>query len=171
MMIQMRSALQQTATEQASGLLGGLYTNFVKMDQATIATNIPVDANIPLDIVVPVQATTQIRLAEAAVIENAHVQINTPSLTLNARAVVTLPAETPLTVRLDFPLPVQDTIPVHLDVPVKIPLNETELHEPFVGLQEVVEPWYCLIEPEATVNGLRVCSPATNPASLSVLLP
>jgi hypothetical protein len=171
MMVQMRSALQQTATEQASGLLGGLYTNFVKMDQATIATNIPVDANIPLDIVVPVQATTQIRLAEAAVIENAHVQINTPSLTLNARAVVTLPAETPLTVRLDFPLPVQDTIPVHLDVPVKIPLNETELHEPFVGLQEVVEPWYCLIEPEATVNGLRVCSPATNPASLSVLLP
>lgn len=152
------------ATDQLSGFLGGLYTNFVKMDDATIATNIPVDAMIPLNIVVPVQATTRITLAENVVIPNAHVRINTGTLNINADAVVTLPANTPLMVNLDFPLTVQNSIPVHLDVPVNIPLNQTELHEPFVGLQEVVKPWYCLVEPSASVNGLLVCSPTSNPA-------
>lgn len=161
LMYQMLGAIQNTADDQVTKLLGGLYTNFVKMDQATISTNIPVDANVPLDIVVPVQATTQIRLAETAVIPDAHVRITTPSMSINANAVVTLPADTPLTVRLDFPLAVQDSIPVHLDVPVNIPLNQTELHEPFVGLQQVVAPWYCLVEPEARLNGTQVCSRAS----------
>ena len=156
---------QSYGMNRSAGLLGGLYTNFVKMDQATIATTIPVDADIPLDITVPVQTTTQIWLAEPAVIRNAHVLINTGGLSINANARVTLPAETPLTVRLDFPLNVKDTIPIHLQVPVNIPLNQTELHEPFVGLKEVVEPWYCLVQPNATVDGLQVCSQTSSPAS------
>jgi len=159
----MLGAIQSTANDQAAGLLGGLYTNFVKMDQATISSTIPVDAVIPLNITVPVQATTQISLAERVVIPNAHVRINTGGLNIDADAVVTLPANTPLTVNLNFPLQVQNSIPIHLDVPVNIPLNHTELHEPFVGLQKVVEPWYCLIEPNATLNGARVCSPSTDP--------
>lgn len=161
--LQMLGTLQLTANDQVSGLLGGLYHNFVKMDQATISRNIPVDANIPLNIVVPVQATTRITLAENVVIPNAHVRINTGSLNINADAVVTLPANTPLMVTLDFPLNVQNTIPVHLDVPVNIPLRETQLHEPFVGLQQVIEPWYCLVEPNALVNGVQICSPLPNP--------
>jgi hypothetical protein len=131
------------------------------MDQATITRVIPVDANIPLNITVPVQATTRITLAETVTIPNAHVRINTGALNIDADAVVTLPANTPLTVNLDFPLNVQNTIPVHLDVPVNIPLNETQLHEPFVGLRQVVEPWYCMVEPNATVNSVQICSPLT----------
>ena len=150
--------MQDYASNQATGLLGGLYTNFVKMDEATISTTIPVDAMIPLNITVPVQTTTQIALAESVTIPNAHVRIATGGLNIDANAVVTLPANTPLTVKLDFPLQVQNSIPIHLDVPVNIPLNHTELHEPFVGLQKVVEPWYCFVKPGATVNGLQVCS-------------
>jgi hypothetical protein len=131
-------------------LLSGLYTNFEKMDRATIETVIPVDAQIPLDITVPVQTTTQITLSETVNIPNAQVVINTGGLNINSTARVTLPAGTPLTVNLNFDLPVQDTIPVHLDVPVKIPMTETELHEPFVGLQDVVRPLYCLVDPNAT---------------------
>lgn len=157
--LQMLGAIQLTADDQVSGLLGGLYNNFVKMDQASIISTIPVDANIPLNIVVPVQTTTQITLAESVTIPNAHVRINTGSLNIDADAAVTLPANTPLTVNLDFPLTVQNTIPVHLDVPVNIPLSATQLHEPFVGLRQVVEPWYCLVEPNATVSGAQVCSP------------
>ncbi len=157
--------LQSYGIGQASGLLGGLYSNFVKMDQSTIATTIPVDAVIPLNIEVPVQKTTLITLAETAVIPNAHVRINTGEVNINANAVVTLPAGTPLTVSLDFPLTVQNSIPVHLDVPVNIPLNQTELHEPFVGLQQVVRPWYCLIEPNALLEGVQVCSQETQGAS------
>lgn len=148
------------AQGQANGLLGGLYNNFVKMDAASIKTTIAVDANIPLNIIVPVQTTTQITIAEAAVIRNAHVRINTGSLNIDADAQVTLPAGTPLTVKLDFPLTVQNSIPIHLDVPVNIPLKDTELHDPFVGLQKVVEPYYCLLQPNTVVNGVNVCATA-----------
>lgn len=161
----LRGTLQKTADDQVSGLLGGLYQNFVKMDQATITKTISVDANIPLKIEVPVQATTRIFLAEPAVIQSPRVVMRTGGLILDAPAMVTLPAGTPLTVSLDFPLTVENTIPVHLDVPVSIPLNETQLHEPFVGLQQVVEPWYCLVEPDAQVDGVPVCSPKENAAS------
>ena len=170
-MFQMLGAIQGTADDKISGLLGGLYTNFVKMDQATISSTIPVDAVIPLNIIVPVQTTTRIILAESVVIPNAHVRITTGAMNINADAVVTLPANTPLMVTLDFPLTVQNSIPIHLDVPVNIPLDQTELHEPFVGLQKVVEPWYCIVEPNATVNGLQVCSPTTNPAPAETVIP
>lgn len=131
-------------------LLSGLYTNFEKMDRATIETVIPVDAQIPLDITVPVQTTTQITLSETVNIPNAQVVINTGGLNINSTARVTLPAGTPLTVNLNFDLPVRDTIPVHLEVPVKIPMANTELHDPFVGLQDTVRPIYCLVDPKAT---------------------
>jgi hypothetical protein len=168
---QMFGAILSTTDDKISGLLDGLYTNFVKMDQATIATNIPVDATVPLNIVVPVQTTTRITLAESVVIPNAHVRINTGGLSIDADAVVTLPANTPLTVTLDFPLNVQNSIPVHLDVPVNIPLEQTELHEPFVGLQQVVKPWYCLVEPNARLSGVQVCPPISNPSSTEPVSP
>jgi hypothetical protein len=43
-------------------------------------------------------------------------------------------------------VPVKLTVPVRLTVPVDIPLAETELHEPFVGLQQVIGPYYQLIQ-------------------------
>lgn len=139
-------------------LLSGLYSNFEKMDRASIKTVIPVDAQIPLDITVPVQTTTQITLSETVNIPNAQVVINTGGLNINSTARVTLPAGTPLTVNLNFNLPVQDTIPIHLDVPVNIPMADTELHEPFVGLQEVVQPIYCFVDPNASnLDGQLIC--------------
>lgn len=151
------------AEDQFAGLLGGLYNNFVKMDEATISADMPVDTTIPLNIVVPVQTTTRITLAEPATISNAHVIINTGGVDIDADAVVTLPAGTPLTVALDFPLTVQNTIPIQLNVPVNIPLRNTQLHEPFVGLQDVVKPYYCLVEPNAVWNNVQICSPLSNP--------
>lgn len=170
-LLQMLGAIQLTANDQISGLLGGLYHNFVKMDQASIISTIPVDANIPLNITVPVQTTTNITLANDVVISNARVRINTGGISIDAPATVTLPANTPLTVSLDFPLTVQNTIPVHLDVPVNIPLSQTQLHEPFVGLRQVVEPWYCLVEPNATVSGIQVCSPLNNIQPAETVIP
>jgi hypothetical protein len=139
-------------------LAGGLYKNFEKMDRASIVTNIPVDAQIPLNINVPVQKTTEITLVQDAVISGAHVRINTGSLDIDAPANVTLPAGTKLTVGLNFDLQVQDTIPIHVDVPVNIPLVKTDLHEPFAGLQDVIRPLYCLVEPNAlNLSGAPVC--------------
>lgn len=157
--LQTLGAIRLTANDQVSGLLGGLYTNFVKMDEATIIRDVPVNTTIPLNITVPVKATTQITLAQDVTIPNAHVKITSGNLTINDNASVTLPANTPLMVNLDFPLNVQDNIPINITVPVNIPLRETQLHEPFVGLQKVVEPYYCLVEPNAIVNGVNICSP------------
>jgi hypothetical protein len=140
-------------------LLSGLYTNFELMDEASIETVIIVEDQIPLAITVPVETTTQITLSETVNIPDAQVVINTGGLNINSTARVTLPAGTPLTVKLDFDLPVQDTVPVRLEVPVNIPLADTELHTPFVGLQQVVKPLYCLVEPEAasSITGEPVC--------------
>jgi hypothetical protein len=157
-MLNMLGPLQGTAGNIGTSILGGLYSNFEKMDRATIRRTIPVNTDIPLNITVPVQRTTQITLAEAVVIPNAQVVINTGGLNINSQASVTLPVDTPLTVNLDFDLPVQTTIPVQLDVSVEIPMSETELHDPFVGLQEVVRPLYCLVDSKATnLDGQAIC--------------
>ncbi len=151
------------ANDQFAGLLGGLYVNFVKMDEASIIADVPVNTTIPLNIVVPVKTTTRITLADATIIPNAHVVINTGGIEIDADAIVTLPAGTPLNITLDFPLTVQDSIPIQLNVPVNIPLRNTQLHDPFVGLQQVVKPYYCLVEPNAVWNNVQICSPIANP--------
>jgi hypothetical protein len=60
-------------------------------------------------------------------------------------------------------VPVDQKVLASLDVPVDIPLDQTELHEPFVGLQRVVQPWYCLVKRDATFNGVPICVPAAEP--------
>jgi len=150
--------LQLTASDTGANILSGLYTNFEKMDRASIISTIPVDAQIPLSLNVPIQKTTMITLASDTVIQSARVRISTATLNIDAPAQVTLPAGTTLEVGLDLALSVQDNVPVHLEVPVNIPLSRTQLHEPFTGLQDVLRPFYCLIEPNATnLDGLPVC--------------
>ena len=158
-LLSMRSAVTDAVNGQSASLIGGLYDNFVRLDKATISRTIPVDAKIPLDLTVPVQTRTTILLSEPTVIHSPRVFIQTGGLTLNAPALVTLPANQPLLVDLNFNLPVRTTVPVHLDVPVSIPLWETELHGPFVGLQGVAANLWCLFHPNAPLNSTQSCPP------------
>lgn len=156
------------------GLLGGLYQNFVLMDQAHIQTTIIVEDTILVEDTIPVvfdlplSTDTTVVLTEDTPIPNTMVRINTGVISLNAPAEVTLPRGTPLNINLDLVVPVSQTIPVVLNVPVKlkvpvdIPLEQTQLHQPFVGLQDVVGPYHTLL------NGLPnaweetpVCGPLT----------
>jgi hypothetical protein len=90
-------------------------------------------------------------LREPASINGARVTLNTGGLSINnAPADIILPAGTTLPVHLELVVPVQQTIPITLTVPVDIPLNQTELHEPFTGLQQVIAPFYWLLKPEWT---------------------
>ena len=141
------------------------------MDQATIRSTIPVDATIPLNIMVPVQTRTTIMLSEATTIRSPRVFIRTGGLTLDTPALVTLPKDQPLVVDLNFMLPVQTSVPVHLDVPVNIPLKDTELHQPFVGLQEVVRPWYCLFLPESDALYIQTCANTPSPIPTGIFTP
>jgi hypothetical protein len=165
MLFQMRSGIQGIASNQISGLLGGLYTNFVKMDQASIQTNIHVEKQIPVQFSLNVSGPTNVTLSQSVRIDGALVTVATGGLNIvNARATIVLPQGTVLPINIEnLVVPVDQQVPAVLDVPVNIPLNQTQLHEPFVGLQKVVEPWYCLVQPNALMNGVQVCSPVANP--------
>jgi hypothetical protein len=172
-LFQMLGAIQFTADDQISGLLGGLYTNFVKMDQANIRTNIHVEKEIPVQFSLNVSGPTNVTLSQDVTINGALVTVATGGLNIvNARATIVLPQGTLLPINIEnLVVPVDQKVLAVLDVPVDIPLDQTELHEPFVGLQQVVEPWYCLVEPNALMNGVQVCSPISDPSTTQPVTP
>lgn len=158
LVVLMRTVGNLDATSIGTGVLGGLYTNFERMDAAHIKTTIPLQTDIPLALSVPVQTTTAISLARDVSIPGAHVRINTAQFNIDAPANVTLPAGTTLDVAMSFTLPVQTQLPVSLQVPVDIPLRETELHPAFTGLEETLRPLYCIVSPSAqSLSGAPVC--------------
>ena len=150
------------AQDQVTGLLGGLYQNFVKMDAAHIKTNIHVAKEIPVQFTLNVSGPNVVALTEDVTIDGALVTVQTGGLNIvNARARIVLPMGTSLPIYINnLMVPVDQKVLAELDVPVDIPLNQTELHEPFVGLQKVVEPYYCLLQPDTVVNGVNVCATA-----------
>lgn len=133
-------SLKQLVTND---VLGGLYSNFIKMDQATIITTVEVKDTIPVQFNLLLNQKTYVRLTEATLIKGASVTLSTGGLNIvKAPTDIILPAGTLLPIELDMVVPVDTTIPVFLTVPVEIPLSDTELHEPFVGLQDVIAPFY-----------------------------
>ncbi|GAB4541245.1 MAG: hypothetical protein Fur002_09290 [Anaerolineales bacterium] len=147
---QLRRAGLADLTKIGPNLLGGLYQNFELMDEAHIAKTIPVSAQIPVKFDLQLNQQTNVVLSENVVIPNALVTVNTGGLNINrASASIILPQGTSLPVFLNLTVPVDTSIPVELSVSVDIPLNETQLHDPFVGLQAVVKPLYCLFDARA----------------------
>ena len=142
-----------------NNLLGGLYTNFEKMDRAHITTTIPVQTTIPVKFDLQLNQQTNVVLSQDVTINNALVTVNTGGLNITrALTTIVLPQGTSLPVVLNLTVPVDTTVPVTLNVNVDIPLAQTQLHEPFSGLQEVVKPFYCMINSNAVnLDGQSVC--------------
>src|SRR5262245_2729457 len=85
------------AQDQATGLLGGLYQNFVKMDAASIKTSIHVEKEIPVQFSLNVSGPSDVTLSRDVVITGALVTVNTGGLNINnARANIVLPEGTVL---------------------------------------------------------------------------
>ncbi len=133
-------------------LINGLYTNFALMDQAHIQTTITVSDTILVNDTIPVvfdlplnQKTTVVLTKDTPV--NTTIYLNNAAVPLD----LILRDGTELNIKLDMTVPVEQTIPVslkvpvNLTVPVDIPLNQTQLHKPFVGLQQVVSPYRTLL--------------------------
>jgi hypothetical protein len=146
-------------------LIGGLYDSFVQMDEANITTTIVVSDTIqvkdslPVVFSLPLQQETEVVLTRDAPIRRATVFLNGAPVPTD----IILRRGTRLNIYLDMSVPVNQVIPVeldvpvHLTVPVDIPLNQTELHQPFVGLQEVVLPYKTLLEQMPDSWGELVC--------------
>ncbi len=136
-------------------LIGGLHSNFVKMDQASIVTTITVsdtilvNDTIPVVFDLPLHQNTEVVLTKDAPIKQATVYLNGAAVPTD----IILKRGTALNIALDMvvpvnqTIPVQLTVPVQLKVPVNIPLEQTELHEPFVGLRNVVQPYKNMLDP------------------------
>jgi hypothetical protein len=128
-------------------LLGGLYDNFKLMDQARIKAEIPVSASVPAKFMLPLDTDTKVVLTKDTPVRHAIVTLNTGGLSIyNAPADIILPAGLELPIHLKLEVPVDQKIPVNLKVNVDIPLVQTDLHTPFVGLQNVVSPYYTLLK-------------------------
>ncbi|HEY58224.1 MAG TPA: hypothetical protein G4O04_06780 [Anaerolineae bacterium] len=127
-------------------LLGGLSANFAAMDAAVIRTTVEVHDQIPVVFDLPVETETVVTLTQDVVIRGARVNLVTGGLQIiGAPANIVLPKGTQLPIKLNITVPVSTQVPVDLTVPVNIPLKETELHQPFVGLQQVVAPYQQLL--------------------------
>lgn len=136
-------------------LIGGLYQNFVRMDDATIRATVKVQDTItvrdeiPVVFDLPLKQDTSVVLTKRTLVKNARIWLNGSPVSLD----IVLREGTQLDIRLDMVVPVSQTlpvvlqVPVELEVPVDIPLRETELHEPFRGLQEVLSPYRELLAP------------------------
>lgn len=144
---------------QLLGLPGGLYANFEKMDRASIQTNVEVNTTIPVKFDLQLNQQTNVVLSQDVTITNALVTVNTGGLNISrANTTIVLPQGTSLPVFLNLTVPVDTQVPVTLNVPVNIPLSGTELHEPFVGLQDVIRPLYCALNKQAVnLDGQPIC--------------
>lgn len=140
-------------------LPGGLYENFEKMERANIQTNVVVNTTIPVKFDLQLNQQTNVILSQDVTITNALVTVNTGGLNISrANTTIVLPQGTILPVNLTLTVPVDQQVPVTINVPVNIPLKDTQLNDPFVGLQNVIKPLYCLLEPTAVnIDGNPIC--------------
>ncbi len=128
-------------------LIGGLASNFQMMDQAQISTTVNISTYVPAKFILPLETDTTVTLVKDTEIQGAYVSLHTGGLTITkAQTNIVLPSGTILPIHLSLAVPVDQQIPVNLVVPVNIPLNQTELHQPFVGLQNVVQPYQKLLD-------------------------
>lgn len=143
----------------ANDLLKGLHDNFELMDKAHIKTMIVVKDKIPVQFDLDISQQTNVVLSEAVIIDGARVTLTTGGLNIyNAPATVVLPKGTILPIILNLKVPVDEMIDINLNIPVDIPLKDTDLHIPFTGLQKVVTPLYCLVSPGAiSLGGEAIC--------------
>lgn len=134
--------------EIAEPLVDGLHSNFIAMDEATIRATIPVSTNVPVSFPLAIENTRgTVVLAEP-------VPLNVPAAfilpgtggQINGTVVMTLPQGTVLPVDISMVVQVETNIPIVLDVPVIIPLSQTELHSPFANMRFLLEPYVEILD-------------------------
>ncbi|MHB8776387.1 MAG: hypothetical protein ACYC6R_01310 [Anaerolineales bacterium] len=142
-----------------SDVLGGLYGNFEKMDRAHLTTDIEVNTTIPVQFDLQLNQQTNVVLSQDTTVQNALITLETGVLNITrANSTIVLPQGTILPIVLNLTVPVDTTVPITLHLPLDIPLDKTQLHEPFTGLQEVLKPFYCMVDGNAVnMDGEPIC--------------
>lgn len=126
----------------AEPLVGGLYSSFAGLEQATIDYTIAVRDNIPVVLNIPLQQETVVTLTDPVPLRVSAI-IDLPGLNASnvpATVSITLPRGLELPVALDLNVPVDERLDVALDVRAVIPLQDTQLYDPLVNLQLLFDP-------------------------------
>lgn len=127
----------------AEPLIDGLHGSFVGLNNAVIVTEIPVNDTIPINFDLTVEDETVVTLTEDVVINNvpAVFFISGGGGTITGAVNITLPKGAQLPVSLKLIVPVEQQIPIAINVPVNIPLANTELSPAFQELRALFEPF------------------------------
>lgn len=142
----------------AQPLVGGLYGSFVQMDTSHIVTTIEVNDTLPVQFDLPLNQQTEVVLTRDTLITGASVSIQGGVLIINnAPTTILLRAGTPLPVQLNLVVPVSQTVPVHLLVPVNIALDQTDLHTPFGRLRNLFYPYANALDKLPSSWGAFLC--------------
>jgi len=132
------------------------------MDQAHIRTTIPIHTSVPAKFDLPLNTVTTVVLQRTYCSRTpSWSALKTGGTHHHQRPGRNQPAGRHRAACQPEPGgPVDQQIPVNLTVTVDIPLSQTDLHTPFVGLQNVVSPYQGLLD--STPNSLQeaVCGPA-----------
>ncbi len=126
-------------------LVKPIITNLSKsvedMVSAEINQTIQVNDQIPIAFDLPVSAITSVELTAAVPMAvNTSFVLPNGGGNINGTVYFELPQGTLLPVALNIMVPVSQTVPVDLAIGVNIPLDETEMGPPLMGLQEVIAP-------------------------------
>ncbi len=123
-------------SEIAVPIVDDLDVSFVEMGDAEIVRTIKVDDTLDIDFIVPLQTETNVVLSQdVRLLRPATVSFPGNASVIYGQVDLVLPAGLVLPVDLTLDVPVKQTIPVLLDVAVEIPLNETDLGQPFERLE------------------------------------
>ncbi|MBN2305786.1 MAG: hypothetical protein JXQ72_14990 [Anaerolineae bacterium] len=128
-------------------LIDGLHANFVGLDQAVIERTIAVDDEIPVVFDLPLnQATNVILTEDVPIAASATFTLPGGGGMINGRVDIVLPTGLILPVQLNMIVPVDTRLAISLPVEVSIPLRETQLHQPFDNLRNLLEPYVRVLD-------------------------
>jgi hypothetical protein len=122
-------------------IVSGLNRSFDAMGQAHIVHTLDVSDEIPIAFNLPVTAQTNATLTTAVPMSMpATMVLPGGGGQINGTVFLELPGGTQLPVQLNMNVPVSQTVPVTLAVAVDIPLEQTELGQPFSELKGLFTP-------------------------------
>lgn len=159
------AGLSELGPTFAANNIAELQDVVVKLQDSTIIYTVPLDTSLPVELDVPINRDTimtprnVVQLTEPVPLQ-APAQITFPGGggNLNATVNIELPVGLELPVDLNMDVKLITAIPIQLDVPVNIPLAETELGPQFLRLGNIVDR---LVTPIAPLLPM----PATAPDS------
>jgi hypothetical protein len=143
--------LQETASAVSSDVVCPLVADVnVLMDDlenAVITRTIPISQSIPVVFTLPVEKNLNVRLTEG-------VQLSRPTNfvlpagggQINGTVYLVLPKGQKLPVHMRMNVPVNEMLPVQMDVDVAIPLKETELGPVVDQLKDLLLPYMDLLD-------------------------